>query len=915
MSSQSQPLKAITIAHNAVHAKMVDACLADRQYVQQLLSYQADGMSRWDSRSSLFEFGPDTFPAGFVPAVRAALIRLGRKVNVVRPPLPAPLGPPKPVVDAFPEDPRYTYQREIVDKLLKHGQIIAKVATGGGKCLGRDTPILMFDGTIKMVQDVVPGDMLMGPDSCPRNVLSACAGTGLLYRVTPRKGDAYVVNDAHILSLKTTSRGFRGKNRDGAKYPSGEIVNINVKRYLEQTPTFRHTHKGWRTGVEFEGSQLPVDPYLLGVILGDGTINGTISVTNADPEILVALEEEASKLGLRCNVISKAGNSASAVYLTQGRTGGRENPLMGAFRSVGLGSKDGKAVRKFIPHIYKTASRADRLALLAGVIDTDGHYDGKGMYLTLKEEQLFDDVLFIARSLGFAAYKKCVKKRCHNNGVVGDYFSMVISGNLDEVPTRIPRKRALPRMQKKNPLVVGLCVEAIGQGEYFGFEVDGDHLFLLGDFTVTHNSRVAKLAHARIGRRTLFLTTRGILMHQMRDAFMRDLAAPVGIYGDDEWSKVPELMNVGMVQTFIARLETKTLHEEWKAYVLRRIKSETKVLEAQDIKLKKTGKAEAERTAEWKKLQKSIQATYPDEAVLKAQLQAKVGTHNRRRDDTIALLKTFELVILEEAHEVSSNSFFDVMNHCTKAYYRLALTGTPFMKDSEEANLRLQAVSGPIGKTVTEKQLIDCGILAKPFFKFIAPPPIKGLYRTTPYEKAVEVGIVKSPERTELIVREVKNAIRYGLTVLVLVQRKEHGKLLSQVFTDQGIVCNFIDGDHDQAGRQAAIQALKDGRIEVLIGSTILDVGVDVPAIGLGINAGGGKAEVAYRQRIGRTLREKRHMPNFAFFVDFTDPHNNHLASHARERRLIIEQTPGFAEGVVVGDFPYENVGLVARAA
>lgn len=78
-------------------------------------------------------------------------------------------------------------------------------ASNSGKCLGKDTPVIMYDGTIKMVQDVKTGDLLMGPDSKPRTVLGTTTGTGQLYRVEPKNGgDPFVCNDVHVLSLKKT---------------------------------------------------------------------------------------------------------------------------------------------------------------------------------------------------------------------------------------------------------------------------------------------------------------------------------------------------------------------------------------------------------------------------------------------------------------------------------------------------------------------------------------------------------------------------------------------------------------------------------------------------------------------------------------------------------------------------------------
>ena len=71
------------------------------------------------------------------------------------------------------------------------------------KCLGINTPILMYNGTIKMVQDIIPTDVLMGDDSKPRNVLSICSGESMLYKVTPLHCVPYIVNKHHIFK-----RGF-----------------------------------------------------------------------------------------------------------------------------------------------------------------------------------------------------------------------------------------------------------------------------------------------------------------------------------------------------------------------------------------------------------------------------------------------------------------------------------------------------------------------------------------------------------------------------------------------------------------------------------------------------------------------------------------------------------------------------------
>jgi hypothetical protein len=87
-----------------------------------------------------------------------------------------------------------------------------------------------------------------------------------------------------------------------------------------------------------------------------------------------------------------------------------------------------------------------------------------------------------------------------------------------------------------------------------------------------------------------------------------------------------------------------------------------------------------------------------------------------------------------------------------------------------------------------------------------------------------------------------------------------------------------------------------------------------VPSVGMIVLAGGGKAEVATRQRIGRGLREKKAGPNVALIVDMADDHNNHLKGHFMQRLSIVQGTPGFSEGIVA-DFDFAALGLTRTAA
>lgn len=433
-------------------------------------------------------------------------------------------------------------------------------------------------------------------------------------------------------------------------------------------------------------------------------------------------------------------------------------------------------------------------------------------------------------------------------------------------------------------------------------------------------SRIAKLLFARIRRPTLFLTTRSLLMYQMKDSFERDMGVQCSVLGDGQFGHTVtgsdgitrtaiKSMCVGMVQTLVQRLSVRTLQQEFEHVYDGLIEKENKQVAA----FKKANKGvDAARLARGvAELNARQAAARMKPEAIKAEAVKRIAVQQRLHDQTVALLSKFECVILEEAHEASGNSYYDILQHCVNAHYRLALTATPFMKEDEESNMRLMACAGPVGARVTEKQLIDLGILATPYFKYVKikmrPPK---LYKSTGWAAAYRLGVVDCDERNEAIVREALEARRYGLSVMVLVQHTAHGDTLKTMLESAGLTANFISGEDNQTRRKFCLDSLASGTTEVLIGSTILDVGVDVPAIGMIIIAGAGKAEVALRQRVGRGLRAKKKGPNVAFIVDFEDIYNDHLKGHYQQRFGIINSTPGFAENILPGGSSFDYVGL-----
>ena len=120
--------------------------------------------------------------------------------------------------------------------LSTHRNTLGVAPTG---CHAAGTPILMFDGAIRAVETIIPGDILMGPGGAPRRVLELHRGRDEMFEIRPLKGESFTVNRGHILTLVRTNEGKLSelRNRDG------ELIDISVDDWLGASDYFRHLHK------------------------------------------------------------------------------------------------------------------------------------------------------------------------------------------------------------------------------------------------------------------------------------------------------------------------------------------------------------------------------------------------------------------------------------------------------------------------------------------------------------------------------------------------------------------------------------------------------------------------------------------------------------------------------------------------
>ena len=364
---------------------------------------------------------------------------------------------------------------------------------GVGKCFAKNTPIMLFNGEIKMVQDITTNDKLMGDDSTIRNVLALGNGREKMYRIRQIKGDDYIVNESHILSLKMTKSGKKGDKHQsilGKKYYKNDIVDICIKDYLSLPKYIKECLKGYKVGINYDETPVSLDPYALGCWLGDGN-SRNFSITSIDKEIIDYFYNFAKKYNL---IITQGTGTNNITYsLTTGKIGGMNNKniLINKLREYNL------IKNKHIPSIYKCNSRRVRLSLLAGLIDIDGYYNksNNSLEISQKNKTLAQDILWLVRSLGFRGMIKENIKYCiyKNEKRYRQYFRITITGKgLEEIPMLLERKKPKEHKQIKNCLNTCIQVIPFEYDDYFGFQIDGNSRFLLGDFTVTHNTSLAK---------------------------------------------------------------------------------------------------------------------------------------------------------------------------------------------------------------------------------------------------------------------------------------------------------------------------------------------------------------------------------------------------------------------------------------
>lgn len=377
---------------------------------------------------------------------------------------------------------------ECVHKSL--AEMVHTLIAGTTGCHAKGELILMADGTSKPVELINGGDRVMGGDGTPRTVLTPRWGEDTMYELDIRNRGTLKVNGEHKLILFNPN--WSGNHE--------RIMTVN--EYLKLPPYAQSRSRMCLcAGIEsFErNTEQIIDPYLMGIFIGDGATNsrqgGCPNITTADKEVVDAIYAYAEKIGCVIRVDHKPGNAASTYVFTRDPDNYEVcdrkviNNFTEQLRSIDLDKVGGG--EKFIPDDYKYADISVRRELFAGLMDSDGYLSRNKMYdFVTKSKQLAEDVTFVGRSLGLQVHAKKCKKGIKSIGFVGDYYRLGISGNLDEIPVRIPRKKYVPAKKgaHSSHRATFTITKIADRQKYYGFTCDGDHTYLTQSMVRTCNS-------------------------------------------------------------------------------------------------------------------------------------------------------------------------------------------------------------------------------------------------------------------------------------------------------------------------------------------------------------------------------------------------------------------------------------------
>ncbi len=347
-----------------------------------------------------------------------------------------------------------------------NGMVMALQGPPGiGKCLGYDTDILMYDGSIKKVQNIVEGDQIMGDDSKPRNVLSVTSGFDELYEVRNNFGESYVVNSCHILSLK-----FCANN---------QVYDIDLPELLKMPKHAQLLFKGYKMDVDFSAKYTPIVPYLYGYLWA------------LQDRILLYINQGYNEEMIESMMKTRGDRYVYQMYKYFVRVG-----IIGENMDPRYlyNTKSARAeVLKGIMEYQQAYINRDKIAMNSATGE-NGSGSPRRNATTIGKESgpglgHDDEGWTSGCNYSFSNFRSPYNMYFINENKKRDCEFLIRSLGFF---TTNPNKEYFRVWFNNYRHSYTVHIRPVGWGAYYGFEIDGNKRFLLGDFTVTHNTSLIK---------------------------------------------------------------------------------------------------------------------------------------------------------------------------------------------------------------------------------------------------------------------------------------------------------------------------------------------------------------------------------------------------------------------------------------
>jgi phosphate starvation-inducible PhoH-like protein len=370
---------------------------------------------------------------------------------------------------------------------------VAPLAFMRGRAQPVDRGVLTPSG-FRPIGSLRVGDLVVGSDGSPTPVIGVYPqGRKKVFRLEAQDGAWTLCCGEHLWRVFTAADRRRGK-------PGRVVETQEMAGRLRAARRHRFELPLVTAPVEFTPRAVPMDPYALGLLLGDGCLTDTTtpSFATADPELAVALKECLDGIELRFK-----GGVDYVLHHSAGHRGGVivANPVTVVLRELGLaGTRSGT---KFVPDVYLHNNSAVRLALLQGLLDSDGGpvvQEGRTCRIqyTTCSKRLRDDVCFLVGSLGGVVYSRRrpaagrppgrAKGRPVRHRADAFILDIRLPGGIE--PFRLKRKRDRYRQHRGGrPMRFVHAIEPAGEAETVCIQVAAaDSLYVTDDFLVTHNT-------------------------------------------------------------------------------------------------------------------------------------------------------------------------------------------------------------------------------------------------------------------------------------------------------------------------------------------------------------------------------------------------------------------------------------------